>query len=191
MGEPFAEAVRWPIDAEQIRLRMSDRLVARLPGLTRRLAPRFLAEPAGSRARRWIVERALLAGFAAFDADDWDYLRRVYEPDVVYRPADDVLPDLPSRAEGFEAVRAMIDAVRDVVHALDTRPVEIVDLGGPHFAALVEHGAAGASSGISVTGRFVYLYEMSEAGRVARQWFATDPANAEAFYHERLADLQA
>jgi hypothetical protein len=83
-------------------------------------------------------------------------------------------------------MRTMIETAREALQGFDSRPVEIVDLGGRHFAAVVEHGVAGAYSGITVSGQFVYLYEMSDAGRVARQWWTADPANAEKFHRQRL-----
>ncbi len=74
----LADGVVYPIDGEGLRLRMSDRFVARIPALFQRLSNRLMAEPAGSPRRRWLISRALAAGFAALDKRDWDYLERVY-----------------------------------------------------------------------------------------------------------------
>jgi ketosteroid isomerase-like protein len=191
MPEPFADAVRWPIDADGSRLRVSDRLVSRMPALQQRLAPRLLADPAGSRTRRWVLTRAVTAGFAATDRGDWAYLERIYEPDVVLRVAPETAPDLPATAEGFDAVRAVIETIYEIMATADTRPLEIIDLGGSHFVALNQVQGEGSYSGLEMNRAVVNVYEISTRGKAARQWSCVELATAERFYAERLAELES
>jgi hypothetical protein len=185
--EPFADAVRWPVAA---RLRLSDRLArqlpGRLPGLLSRLAPRFLAEPAGSRLRRSVFNRAITIGWSAFDRRDWDYLEGIYDPGVVTRVAPDVWIDSPGRADGWEETRQLLADTLDGFDESDQRPVEIIDPGGPHMVALVEGRIAGSYSGLEVRRTLANVYEFSEAGLIIRQWSASDLAGAERFLNERL-----
>jgi hypothetical protein len=190
MSDPFAGAARWPIDPADIRLRTSDRLLARFPGLLRRMGPRFIAEPAGSRLRRWVLDRAVLTGFAATDARDGDYLSRIYEPGVrLWVDPDAALPGTPTQVEGFDALRELLDEAVRVWTEFESRPVEIIDLGGRHVVAVIAFGVTAKYSGLDSTGAFTYLYEISDAGRCARQWWTADLASAEAHYRERLAEL--
>ena len=177
MGEAkdiFDGAVSWPIDAAAVRLRLSDRLMQRLPALTRRVAPRVLAESPGSRGRRWIFTRALAAGWGAFDRRDWAYIERMYEPDGLMLTADDVFIDLPPRADGWMEVRHYQETLLEGFRESDARPVEIIDPGGRYIAARVEASFEGAYTGLKVRRALVTLYELSDEGLVARQWVAND-----------------
>jgi hypothetical protein len=178
--------VRWPIDADAVRMRLSDKLAARLPALGERLAPRLLAEPAGSRRRRWVLTRGLTAGFAATDRGDWDYLKRIYEPDVSLRIGPDVAPDAPELAESFSALRSALEQFYEITANADSRPVEIIDLGGPHFVGRIQFTSKGAYSGLAMNRQMFNLYELSARGRASRQWLCLDLETAEEFYAERL-----
>lgn len=153
LPETFADAVRWPIDPDAVRL--SDKLVARLPAIAERVAPRVLAEPAGSRGRR--------------------------DPEAA--------PDIAVLTDGFAAMRSAIESFYEVTAAADSRPVEIIDLGGPHVVARIEWTSEGAYSGLAMNRQMFSLYESSPRGRVSRQWLSLDLETAEAFYAERLAEL--
>ena len=186
------QAVRWPIDPDDIKLRRSDRVMTRLPGLLARAAPRFIAEPAGSRLRRWIIDRAMLTGFAATDSGDWDYLSNLYESDVQLRiEPDATVPGFPAISEGYESLKALMQEAVSLFREFDSVPAEIIDLGGPHFAARVEHGYKATYSGLEGSGGYVYMYEISERGRCSRQWWAKDLTGAAAFYGERLEEIEA
>jgi hypothetical protein len=183
--EPFADAVRWPIDAEQIRLRLSDRLAQRLPALQRRLAPRLIADPAGSRLRRWLFTRSVTAGWAAFDGQDWDYLERIYEPGVEMTMTADMFIDTEGTFVGWPATRALLERAWDGFNSSDQRPTEIIDPGGRHFIARVDARATGEYSGIEFQREMVNLYEFGDSGLVARQWTGNDPAGVAALLAER------
>jgi hypothetical protein len=191
LPEPFADAVRWPVDAHEVRLRLGDKLAARLPVIARRVAPRLLAEPAGSRGRRWLLTRGLTAGFAAADGGDWDYLERIYEPGISLTMHPEVAPDLPARSEGFAAFRSVLESIYEIMANADSNPVEIIDLGGAHFVARNQWASEGVYSGLEMNRRMVQLYEMTENGRIGLQWTCVDLETAEELYAERLADLRS
>lgn len=189
--EPFADAVRWPIDADAVRLRLSDKLIARLPAITQRLAPRLLADPAGSRARRWALNRAVIAGFAAADSLDWDYLERIYEPDVRLRMTPEIGPDLPALSQGFAALRSVLESIYEIMDNADSGPVEIIDPGGPHFVVRLQWTSKGVYSGLPMDRQMLNLYELTATAKIGLQWTCMELETAAAFFTERLAELSS
>jgi hypothetical protein len=165
----FARAVRWPIDAADVRLRMSDRMVSRLPVIARRAGDRVATMPAGSRTRRWIFTRLVTAGFAASGAEDWSYLKRLYAEDVVLRNGGGVPLDFPSRLVGWDQLQTMLTDFRDAVRGVEFRPVELLDAGGPFLGARVHIQMSGRASGAEVSQDIFSLYEFV-GGRATKQW---------------------
>jgi ketosteroid isomerase-like protein len=189
VNEPFGDAVRWPIDADEVRQRVTDRFVQRLDLIRRRVAPRMLAQPAGSPLRRALVTRGSAASWAAFDNRDWDFMERAYAPDVIFTITGDELAfDLPPEAHGWQECRRVIEDLYEGFADLDQRLVEVIDLGGAHFINRIEGRLTGTYSGLDVERDFATLYELTGEGRVGRQWIA-DFAGLEAFLAERRAEL--
>jgi hypothetical protein len=164
---------------------MSDRFVARLPALFQRLSNRMLAEPAGSLRRGWLISRALCAGFAALDKHDWDYLERVYSPDVVVMFGEGVPLDAAPVIEGWPRVRAELVEIFTVVISQQV-PLELIDLGGPFCAARISMTLKSPSSGAQAQTPHLNLYELRD-GRVVRQWSSGSTDQIDGWLAERLA----
>jgi hypothetical protein len=165
----FENAVRWPVDAAELRLRMTDRFVARLPTVMGRIGDRVSELPAGSRQRRWLLTRSLAAGWAATSQADWDYLERIYDAGVVTRIGHGVPIDFPQRMTAWRETKAMLEEFHQVIREVDFRPVEALDPGGPFLGCRIEVHMRGRASGITVSQGTVCIYEL-KAGRIMRQW---------------------
>ena len=184
----LGDGVRVPVDVADIRLRLTDRIAVRLPGITRALAPRLIAAPAGSRLRIALMSRVLTAGWAACDSKDWAFLERLYAPDVVWHAAPDFLPDVSEPVVGRSAVFGFLDETWETMGWSDCAPAEIIDPGGPFMAACVQVRATGRVSGIAMNRDTVQLYEMTPDGVVGRQWSSNTFEEAAAFLDERLEE---
>jgi hypothetical protein len=141
--------------------------------VTKRLWRTAAGQPAGSRLRRWIATRVFASGWAATDQRDWEYLEQFYDPDVVAVGGEGMPLDWGT-THGWPETRTRLEQVAEVISS-DQRPVEAMDLGGPLFAVRVDTKLTGEASGIAVTKEITYLYEISDEGRVVRQWSGTDP----------------
>ena len=181
----LAEGVVYPIDGEGLRLRMSDRFVARLPGLFQRLSNRLMEEPPGSPRRRWMISRALSVGFAALDKRDWDYLQRLYSPDIVLMFGEGIPLDVAPHIEGWPRMRAELADVFEFMIS-NYIPSELIDLGGPFCAARVAMTMKSPSSGAEAGADNWNLYEF-RAGVVVRQWSSGSTDQIDGWLAERLA----
>jgi hypothetical protein len=183
----FEEAVSWEIDPEDIRMRVTARFAARLPELLRRVWHRAEAQPSGSRLRRSILSRAQQAGWAATDRRDWDYLQRIYDPDVELRWGEGKFIDVSEYARGWPSVQ---EALESIYEAFDTTqaPREIIDFGGPFHAVRVGTDIRGPRSGITLYEEVVLLYEIN-AGQCVRQWSSSNREEIEGWLAERVAAL--
>jgi hypothetical protein len=183
----FEEAVSWEIDPADSRMRVTDRLAARLPELLRRVWHRAEAEPAGSRLRRKLLSRGQQAGWAAIDRRDWEYLRRIYDPDVELRWGEGKFIDVGEYDRGWPSVQKTLESVYE---AFDTTqaPREIIDFGGPFHAVRVGTDVTGPSSGIKLYQELILLYEIN-AGLCVRQWSSSDREEIQGWLTERVAAL--
>jgi hypothetical protein len=179
MPRTLADAVRWPLDADEFRLRLSDRAVARLPAVATRLWRTAIEQPPGSRLRRWLVTRVLTAGWAAYDAKDWDFLGQFYAPDVVATVSGDVLFDWGT-TRGWAETQARLEQTYDAVVG-ETRPFEVIDPGGPFAAVRLDTEFTGQASGISLKREITVIYEIGAGGRVVRQLTSPDPDEIDAW----------
>jgi hypothetical protein len=178
----LADAVTWPVDATNARVRLGDRAATRLPAVARRVWPRVEREPAGSRLRRRLIERLLPAGFAALNAGDWDYIARLYDPEMVGRSGTGVPPDLPALAPDWASWREGCE--RAIAQSgLSWTPEVLIDAGGDLIGAQIRTHLTGSASGISASMTFTAMYAVRE-GRVVRQWMTTDDAELAAWVEE-------
>ncbi len=184
----FDDAVCSPIEVDELRLRVTDRVASRLPVIARTLRPRLIAAPAGSKLRTALLTRMMIAGFAGIDQRDWSYMQRIYAPEMVWRAVPGFWLDAPEHAVGWPAVQVRLASFLDAFGDTDFRPVEFLDLGGPFFGVRVATNLKGRYSGIVVTNEAFYVYELGAAGVAVRQWAANTRAEAAAFYEQRLAE---
>ena len=182
MAPTLADAVRWPLDADEIRLRLTDRTVARLPAVTRRVWRTAREQPAGSRLRRWLLNRVLTSGWAALDRKDWDLLEAFYDPDVVVVTGEGIPLDWGT-THGWAETRTRFDQFYEVAFS-NWRPSEALDLGGPFVAVRVDGTVTGLSTGIALSQKLTYVYEIGNEGRVVRQWGSSNPGEIEAWLAE-------
>lgn len=180
----FTGAPRWPIDQNDVRLRMSDRLVSRLPSIGRKVGDRLVAEPRGSRLRRWLLTRLFLAGWAASDQSDLDYLGRLYTPDAQLNILVDLM-DLSGTHSGWPAMERFFRNTWSVF-GTQTEIQEVIDLGGPFVALSTKLSLTGQTSGITVDQGYIFIYELDD-GRCARQWAVANGADGERVLTQRLA----
>jgi hypothetical protein len=181
----LAGAVRTPVDAAAVRRRMSDRMVQRVPAVATRLARRVLADEPGGRLRTQVLVRSLTAAWAAWDRDDWDYLARLNEPDIVMTVGEGIWPDYPPRVDGWDALRQLMEQSQEGFRLNEAWPIEIIDVGGPHVIATVRSRIEGEYSGLELTRDISIGYEISPRGRVARQCVAEDLADVTAWIAAR------
>jgi hypothetical protein len=183
----LAGAVRWPIDRAAVRLRMSDRVVSHLPGIMQRTWEWVEGERAGSRMRRWLLTRALTAGWGALDRLDFEYLGRYYDPEVTLVYGKGMPMDVAPLVHGWTDVCRELERMYEVWIG-DQQPLEVIDVGGAFMAARVELSLTGTASGIEMKRDTVILYEISR-GKVLRQWNSTDDAEIEEWLAARLSEL--
>jgi hypothetical protein len=183
----LADAVTWPIDDAAIRLRISDKLAARLPALTRHVSRRLVGQPAGARQRRWLLTRLVAAGYAAQDRADWAYIERFFAPDVVARFGEGIPFDVERLTTGWEGWRASLERIFDT-SLFQSRPHTVVDFGGQLFGACVEMRMMGQASGIAATEDLFSIYE-SRDGVVVRQWVTSSADELDGWLAERRAEL--
>jgi hypothetical protein len=179
----FAGAPRWTIDHADARLRTTDRMISRLPAIARRVSTRALAEPPASRLRHWLLTRTTLAGWAALDDGDLDYLARIYSPDVELTVLIDLF-DLSGTHRGWPAMERFFTGGLFAL-GMETKIREVIDLGGPFFAVAVSQTVTGRTSGIPSQVESVNLYEIG-GGVCVRQWMVTDEAEGERVLAQRL-----
>ncbi len=187
--DPFAEAPRWAIDAAAIRLRLTDRVVARTPALQRRLGPRLLTEPAGSTLRRRLLTRALTAGWAATEQRNYAVLESLYSPDFEGYFSPEVNVDFPEHVSGWPAFQRLLDGVFEAWVAADYTLVEIIDPGGPFVVNRARISGEGRFTSIELGFEIATLYELDEVARCRRQWMTTGLDALGDFYTERRAQL--
>ena len=162
---------------------MSDRLVSRLPAVARRVGGRATAEPRGSRLRRWLLTRVLLAGWAALDDGDLDHLARFYSPDIEMTILVDLF-DLSGKHSGWPAMERFFTGSL-AAWRFQTEIREVIDLGGPFVAMSTVQTVTGHASRIPFQLDFLYLYELS-GGVCVRQWIVADEAEGERVLAQRL-----
>jgi hypothetical protein len=185
-GRPsFIGAPRWPIDQQSIRLRLSDRAFARLPAVMARVWDRLAVSPRGSKLRRSLLTRALVAGFVAHDQRDLAYLQRVYSPALRYDVRLDQFELLDGVYDGWDGLVRFLHAYWEIAATLDTRLLEAIDLGGPFFAARMDLRLTGDFSGLEMGADVLNLYEF-DRGQVSRQWLVADEEEAERIVAQRL-----
>lgn len=183
----FDEAVSWEIDPEDARLRMTDRVVVRLPELVRRVWRRMESEPAGSPLRRKFASRVLRAGWAATDRRDWKYVARLYDPNVEVHWGNSFI-DVPDYMRGWAALQKALESVYEAFETTEQSPREAIDFGGPFFAARLGTDLTGQGSGISLQEESFALYEVGD-GVCVRQWYSPEQEEIEAWLSERAAEL--
>jgi hypothetical protein len=184
-GPSFTGAPRWPVSRDEVRLRMSDRMVSRWPGVMRAIGERVIAAPRGSRSRRRFLTRSCVAGFAAWDAREYDYLERIFAPDVRYEMRVEWF-DLQGVFEGWAALREHWLGYQDVLGPIDNELTELIDVGGPYFALGVTMRAAGRTSGIDISVDLVVLCRF-ERGVATHYWNLPDEQTAAQVLAEHLA----
>jgi hypothetical protein len=155
-------------------VRMSDRAVARLPAVAARLWRTVTEQPPGSRLRRWLLTRILTAGWAAFDAEDWDFLGQFYDPDVVATISGEGMIFDWGTTHGWAETQARLEETYDAMWG-ETRPFEVIDLGGRFAGNRLIATLTGESSGISTSRELTVIYEIGAGGRVVRQLTSPDP----------------
>jgi hypothetical protein len=185
-GPSFIDAPRWPIDQGAIRLRMSDRAFARLPTVMARVGDRLAASPQGSKLRRSVLTRALVAGFGAHDRRDLTYLQRMYSPAIRFESRLDRFELLHGVYEGWPEVVGYLQAYWEVAATVETQLLEAIDVGGPFFATRLDVKTTGDFSGLEMGVDAVVLYEF-DRGRVGFQWSVSDEDTAERIVADRLA----
>jgi hypothetical protein len=183
MTPTLAVAVRWPIDPDEFRVRLSDRAIARLPTVTRQLWGRIVEQPAGSRLRRWIVTRILTSGWAAIDQKDWDYLEAFYDPNVTVIAGEGMVFDWGT-AQGWAETRMRLEQTYDAMLS-DSRPVEALDFGERFVGVRVNATLTGESSGITLSREMTIVYEIADGGRVLCQIASTNPDEIDEWLTER------
>ena len=176
----LADAVRWPIDPEEVRLRLSDRAITQLPAVTRRLWRTIAEQPAGSRLRRWLLTRVFTSGWAAIDDKDWDYVGAFYDPNVVVELSGEGIVFDWGTTHGWDETRRRLEQTYEVLFS-DQRPFEALDFGGPFCAVRIVAKLTGESSGIAMSREITIVYEIGREGRVVRQISSSDPDELEAW----------
>ena len=184
MTPTLAEAVRWPIDADVFRVRLSDRAIARLPAVTRRIWQTALMQPAGSRMRRWLLNRIFTSGWAAIDQKDWEFVENFYDPDVVVSVTGEGLMFDWGTTHGWAETQARLEQTYEVLLS-DQKPFEAIDFGGRLIGVRVEAKLTGEASGIATKRELTIVYEIGDEGRVVRQLSSTDDDEIEAWLTEQ------
>jgi hypothetical protein len=176
MTTDFDNPVRWAVDGAEARVRITDRMMQRLPALTRRLGERLVNDPAGSRLRRVMLTRGATVGWAAYDKSNWDYIGNLYAPDAVVTYFDGIFPDGPFVAHGWPEIRQSLEESAEVLRISDQRVTEIVDYGGRFFGAAMTGAFVFDGSGIAMERPIFNAYRVGE-GVVTHQWAALDEAS--------------
>jgi hypothetical protein len=176
MSEPapdFENPVRWSVDADDAKSRITDRMAQKFPALARRLWERALMAPAGSRLRRLILTRGATISFAAFDRRDWDYLESIYAHATVTYLAG-VMPDGSITARGWPEIRRLLmEDTAEIWANSEQRVTEIIDYGGRFFAFVVPGEFRFEASGIELE-RSQFCGYTFDQGVVTNQWVAVD-----------------
>ena len=183
----FDEAVSWEIDPEDARLRMTDRVAARLPEVVRVVWRRASSEPAGSRLRRRFLSRVLRAGWAATDRRDWEYVARLYDPEVEVHWGNSFI-DVPDHTHGWTGLKEALERVYEAFETTEQSPREAIDFGGPFFGVRLGTDLIGQGSGITLQEESFALYEVGD-GVCVRQWYSPEQEEIEAWLSERAAEL--
>jgi hypothetical protein len=184
----FDEAVSWEIDPADVRVRLSDRLAARLPEMSRLAWGRMKNEPAGSRMRGWMLCRLHKAAWAAMDRRDYGYVENFYDPEVEVIWGDQAFIDVDTHTHGWDALRKGFETIYETIDSMQT-PLEVIDFGGPFHAARISNDLIGPGSGISLQAQMFCLDEQRDPGRVVRQWASSERKQIEAWLAERVAAL--
>jgi ketosteroid isomerase-like protein len=132
------------------RRTLDDRLFVHFRGLFRLFGETWRRLPRRSRLRRLMLTRLVVRGYAAANRRDFDVLLMGLDPEIEYRPSDDLTPpDLEAVFYGHEGYLKLWRYWLDAFEDFRLEPQELFDLGDKLLVAIRTTGH-GSGSGVAV-----------------------------------------
>ena len=159
------------------RRALDERLAIRFPSLYRLLADALMRLPPRSRLRRLVLARRVRQAYAASNRRDIDAVFVGWDPNIEYRPSEDLMPpDLEGAFHGHDGYLALWRYWRDAFDDIRWDPEEVLDLGDRLLVETQQRGH-GSGSGVAVSEPVFQLFTF-RSGLVIRQEDFRDRAKA-------------
>jgi ketosteroid isomerase-like protein len=165
---------------DQVGRSLEERVALRLPPPVFRAAlTRAARLPTGSRLRQRLLKRAATRGFAASNRGDYEVALLLYEPDVTIEPVGEVAHAL-GLADTYHGHQGFVAVWRDYQQDTEGLRIDIEQLvdRSDRIALRVTLIARGRVSGAPWTRPMAFIYYLSQGGKIARQEFYLEWADA-------------
>jgi ketosteroid isomerase-like protein len=150
---------------------LDERLIVRLPALSRLLADALMRLPPRSRLRRLMIARGIRQAYAAANRRDFDRVLVGWDPGSEYRPSGDLTPpDFEAVFHGHDGYRKLWRRWLDAFEDLRFDPEEILDLGDQLLVTAQQRGH-GLGSGVPVRQPVFQLFKFRRGLVVSQEDF--------------------
>ena len=165
------KAVRTAIDPDArlpMRRTLTDRIIARWPGMFAALSRASQRLPPRLRLRRALLRSNALSGWGAWVRGDLDLCLVRFASDFHYDPPREwLIAGMPTVYRGHAGLRQWAADLHEAWEILDHTPVELVD-GGSVFAFLCRIRLRARTSGIELDSRLGQVFWV-ERGLIVRE----------------------